>query len=47
MTEISQLDGERNENILSGKALEGLEKFCSEDCVVQENTEPPTRASDP
>ncbi len=46
MSEISKLDGELNEMILSGRALEGFEKFYSEDCVMQENTEPPTVGKD-
>ena len=46
MSEIARLDEELNEMILSGKALDGFEKFYSDDCVMQENTETPTAGKD-
>jgi len=35
------LDQELNQMILTGKALEGFEKFYSDDVVMQENSEEP------
>lgn len=46
MSDIARLDGELNEMILGGKALDGFEKFYSDDCVMQENTETPTVGKD-
>jgi ketosteroid isomerase-like protein len=40
---VAEADGELNELILSGRALEGLERFYADDVVMQENTDEPTR----
>jgi ketosteroid isomerase-like protein len=40
------LDQQLNEMILTGKALEGFEKFYAEDVVMQENSEAPRAGKD-
>lgn len=40
--DIAALDTDLNTLILSGRALEGLEKHYAEDAVMQENFDPPT-----
>lgn len=39
--DTAAIDQELNQLILTGKALEGFEKFYSEDVVMQENSEAP------
>ena len=46
MTDLMKLDGELNELILTGKALDGFERFYADDCVMQENSEAPTVGKD-
>jgi ketosteroid isomerase-like protein len=46
MHDLSKLDRELNDLILNGKALEGFEKFYADDCVMQENSEAPTRGKE-
>lgn len=46
MSDIAKLDHQLNELILGGKALDGFERFYAEDCVMQENGEPPTVGKD-
>lgn len=41
MSNIAELDHHLNQLILSGKAMDGLERFYAEDCTMQENSEPP------
>ena len=41
MTDIAALDNDLNEKILTGKALEGFEKYYADDVVMQENSEAP------
>jgi len=40
--DIAVLDTDLNTLILSGRALEGLDKHYAEDAVMQENLDPPT-----
>ena len=46
MSNLAEMDRELNEMILTGRALEGFEKFYADDCVMQENTEEPTVGKD-
>ena len=46
MSDFVKLDQELNELILSGKALDGFERFYADDCVMQENSETPTVGKD-
>ena len=46
MTDIAKLDAELNQTILSGQIMDAFEKFFHEDCVMQENTDEPTRGKD-
>ncbi len=39
--DITALDQELNQMVLTGKALEGFEKFYADDVVMQENSEEP------
>jgi ketosteroid isomerase-like protein len=39
--DIAALDAELNTMIMTGKAMEAFEKFYAEDCVMQENLDPP------
>ena len=41
MNDITQLETQLNEMILSGKALEAFEEFYADDIVMQENNEEP------
>lgn len=41
MSDISRLEAELNQMILTGQAMEAFEKFYAEDAVMQENTDPP------
>ncbi len=41
MQTTAELDNELNQMILTGKALEGFEKFYAEDVVMQENNDEP------
>lgn len=41
MSNVKQLDDELNNMILTGKVMDGFEKFYAEDVTMQENTEPP------
>jgi ketosteroid isomerase-like protein len=41
MADISALENELNQMILSGKAMEGFEKFYADSCVMQENLDEP------
>lgn len=40
--DIAAFDTDLNTLILSGRALEGFEKYYAEDAVMQENFDPPT-----
>ena len=44
--DVAKLDTDLNMLILSGRALEGLEKYYAEDVVMQENLDPPTTGKD-
>lgn len=46
MHDLAKLDDQLNRMILEGKALDGFEQFYADDCVMQENTEPPTVGKD-
>lgn len=41
MSDIASAEAELNRMILSGQAMEAFEKFYAEDCIMQENTDPP------
>ena len=43
---LDQMDKDLNDMILTGKALEGFEKYYADNCEMQENTEPPTVGKD-
>src|SRR3954470_3695854 len=43
---VSALDSELNQAILSGKIMEAFEKFYAHDCVMQENAEAPRVGKD-
>lgn len=45
-SKIVQLDGELNQAILNGEALDAFEKFYAEDVVMQENDAEPTVGKD-
>jgi ketosteroid isomerase-like protein len=42
MTDLAKLDHELNDLILTGRALDGFERFYDDDCVMQENSDAPT-----
>jgi hypothetical protein len=44
--QVSALDTELNQSILSGKVMEAFEKFYAHDCVMQENSEAPRVGKD-
>jgi ketosteroid isomerase-like protein len=44
--QVSALDTELNQAILSGKVMEAFEKFYAHDCVMQENSEAPRVGKD-
>lgn len=44
--DIAVFDTDLNTLILSGRALEGLEKYYAEDIVMQENFDPPSFGKD-
>jgi hypothetical protein len=46
MKATEQLDRELNQLILSGKAMEGFERFYHDNVRMQENTDPPTVGKD-
>ncbi|MFV8750874.1 SnoaL-like domain-containing protein [Nannocystaceae bacterium ST9] len=41
MSDISRAETELNQMILTGRAMEGFEKYYAEDTSMQENTDPP------
>ena len=46
MSNLKQLDDDLNQMILTGKALDGFEKYYADHCVMQENTDEPTVGKD-
>lgn len=46
MSDAAKLDAELNQMILTGKVMDGFEKFYAENVVMQENFDPPTVGKD-
>jgi hypothetical protein len=46
MNNVAALDKDLNEQILSGKAMEGFEQYYADDVVMQENSDKPFAGKD-